>query len=556
MQASIEIQQAQEPPQIILYFSFSNHSLDTKDYLFTPISTVSENNQRYIDSVAQFLNKLSSKVIANKKTFLNAIKGYFSNKEKLLQTHENFIKTYLNTALILQELFEIQKFLQLKTFFDQLIVESEGCIKQLGHEIDALITTQEDATLHKTSLIPEKKLSTNKIEQIQTVNHFFYTTKALEVIFSKINTLIRWHYLLEKITPEASIGSIEGDLRHISARLAILCDLFIKQARTPQTPFQTQIQAILIDQIMTWIEKNKTVIDSLTKRSRHDKYLYLQTSFIFKPLDKKIEGDNEYKYELHEYFKNLALIITKDNNQINEFMQLYFILKELQSNQFEQTINTAYKNIITDKTNLLNQKIDSITSKISRFWVNQLKEKNPALTLLEQSIQHLYNGYRRSHYFFGFSLITYSRQNSATNRYTYMVIQLEEIFELVNELIHCNSITIEVNQKLNALITSLKIYQKHFFMNAQKESLLKKEILLPKPDQTDLLVELANNNRESNALQVGIECAIIDQIIAWIEENQNIILTKLKEEFIAERTLFLKNTPKFKRVLQNNNHSE
>lgn len=581
--------------QLISHFYFSNNytvieiqtlkEIDLKAgdnrEKFEKIKSIAANNNNYLEQIKSFMEWQSKKVlnekrgiIASIKEYLNIIRYPFSNKKRKTLAFDNALRTYSNTCLIITELFDIEKVSikglkplietykeaessekVISKFITEVLVEINNRIKGVTRWNQQNFL--KDNIFFGFSLIPITKYYINVIPKTSSNNRLFYMTDIFKKIFTKINTIIYWHYILKKIIPETDLNfkvyeyfTLNGNSEKIT-----LTELFKKinshfnlitnelnnylnsiksnliNKKGPNT-YEASIEKEIVEALIKWINSNnktitnifpeKQVVDPKPKIEPVCTCPYLQTDFPIINF-KTIKEDKQYLKKLTKHIELLSKTITiqhKKTGKIQdsistELLQIYLIKEKLNLNRTHEEENTL--KIITDfKNGQFLKKCQLITSKINNNWNKQLPPQTSYLSWFSGPIK---KRWITNHYFFGFSLMKNPAKTSDLNRYTYMITQFEEIFEMINEMIPFvkKDGFYSFQSELESLISALEAYQNSFFGNDKLMSDYKNSF------KKSFLSEIARFEQGQHALQVGIECAIVDRIIAWIKENISII---------------------------------
>jgi hypothetical protein len=411
------------------------------------------------------------------------------------------------------------------------------------------------------SLIPITQYYMKVVGKTSSNNRLFYMTDAFKTIFTKINTIIYWHYILKKIITEEKLNlkqyeyfTVNGKsekitLKELFKKINDLFDFLINELKnycntiqsnlintTGSNTYEASIEKTIVEVVIQWIKANKETIKKIFPEKPPEKQgdepklkpvctcPYLQTDFpIIHFTNIKQEGKT-YQTKLTKHIKLLSETITiqyKKTGAVQdsistEFLQIYLIKEKLglDHTREEQNTLTIIQNF---KHKQYSEKCQLITSKINNNWNKQLQPQTSYLSWLPGIIKKIWI---TNYYFFGFSLIKNPAKTSDFNRYTYMITQFEEIFEMINEMIpfvKTKDGFYSYQRELESLISALEEYQTSFFGNDKLMGNYKHDF------KKSFLSEIARLEQGQHALQVGIECAIVDRIIAWIQENISII---------------------------------
>jgi len=542
---------------LITHFYFSNTG--RKPYI--KVDFLSNNNSIYFNKIISFLNQQYQEIVKEKKNFFE----WFKRKETIIDEREKAILSTANTYLILEELFNNTN-TEIKNLKIMILKQSEDYIRNLINEIfshlDQItkdifekwltqsLTNPENFSLG-FSLVPHKKTFLQKIPFWNNkVNHngLFNMTIIFKTIFNKINILMYWYYLLQKMCTEDEIKNktytinneklylpsvfqkindeldefhkaLEQYFNLINANIIANSEIKVNNKKTFEYEllvvkfFQKIIQSSR-DSIGKTIAKNK----AKTPQDKAQKVLcfcpYVQLDFSTFPQLEPFEKLTTHMQTNILQSKKLNDPIVNDPI-VSEFLQLNMITRN-NKNKYDNTV----KLLIEKKEEAIIKKCTLIENHIKK-WCHQLKdEKNGSW--LTRKINYLKNQYYiKSNYFFGFSLIV-KRFNM--NRYSYMINNIATIFEDINEILLFNSannnkLIKNFIVKLEDIINAFEEYKNHF----KENNITHFEI---NPSKEDFLVTIASNTQDKNILQIGIEIIILQKISEWIKNNIAILHNK------------------------------
>ncbi len=585
--------------QTVHHFYFSNKHQDGSSY-FDVISNRDNLSKPYLEKLKTTVEKFENALLKPDESWINSIQKTILTQEQQAQNEYNNFLRYSNTYLVISELCSPSLIKninkpsqeQFKKINNQLLQEITTLIKDRTRIINekwkninqkkpffgfSLIKGHQDSLIIRTKnfLARHSRL----FSQQNPEPRICYMILILKNIFKKINSLIYWNHIEKKIysnnntNPLATIISELTKFKDALEKYAekIKSNITRNNSLDQNMQFEGLIEENIVYQFIKLINQNITVINNLIPKTQKPgaknqpvqqicicPYLQTEIKINLNSIQDTLKNKaNDYKTKIFNNIVELAIQIqTVYNNSrllsdqlINQFLTLISLYYQIWSNELNNEthsggspIKTQYGNIQNSLTIIKNLKLNqfkiscnSISENIENRWTKQLHNENERFSSLK-------NWWKKRNYFFGFSLITTSRKNSGINRYTYMINQLENIFEIANNILDwytnqsiittiiclekkkkCSPVS-EITDPLQKIVAALQTYQNHFF---QKQGLMN-HYSLSESNIKEIPASLAINSN-SYGLQVGIEYAIVNCVLDWIKGNIEIIKNISKE---------------------------
>lgn len=579
--------------QTVHHFYFSNKNEKGTSY-FDVIDNIDELSKPYLEKLKATVEKFENALLKPDESWINSIKKTISTQEQQAHNEYNNFLRYSNTYLVIKELCDPSL---IKNINKPLQEQFEKISNQLLKEISTLIQDRTRIVNEKWTKIDQQNpffgfslKSRQETLLIRTKNflarhsrlfsqqnpepRICYMILILKNIFKKINSLIYWNHIEKTIHTNNNTTHLNTIITQLNTFKNVLqkyvngiqSNIISNKTLDQNIQFEGLVEENIVTQIIELIHQNIIVIDNLIPKPQKPGAKnqpaqqicicpYLQTEIKISLNSIKNQADH-YKTEI---FNNIVALATQiktvhNNNRIlsdqliTQFLTLaplyYQIWPEALQSELQSggsPIKTTHGNI-QESLNIIKSLqlkkfknwCNTINTNIENRWIKQLYNQNERFSSLK-------NWWKKRNYFFGFSLITTSRKNSGINRYTYMINQLENIFEIANNILdwYRNESTIttiicreskkeccpinEITDHLNTLVTTLQTYQNHFF---EKNGLMNHYGL--KEQIQGIPASLAINSN-SYGLQVGIEYAIVSRVLDWIQGNIKIIKNISKE---------------------------
>lgn len=577
--------------QTVHHFYFSNKNEKGTSY-FDVIDNIDELSKPYLEKLKATVEKFENALLKPDESWINSIKKTISTQEQQAHNEYNNFLRYSNTYLVIKELCDPSL---IKNINKPLQEQFEKISNQLLKEISTLIQDRTRIVNEKWTKIDQQNpffgfslKSRQETLLIRTKNflarhsrlfsqqnpepRICYMILILKNIFKKINSLIYWNHIEKTIHTNNNTTYLNTIITQLNTFKNVLqkyvngiqSNIISNKTLDQNIQFEGLIEKNIVTQIIELIRQNITVIDNLIPKPSKPgaknqpaqqicvcPYLQTEIKINLKSIQDKLKNEvNNYKTEIFTNIVTLARQISniKNNNSvlhiinkvlpdqlINQFLTLVSLYYQIwPQNDSEKIIQESLRFIKNWQLEKFIQWCNAISENIKNRWIKQLYNQNERFSSLK-------NWWKKRNYFFGFSLITTSRKNSGINRYTYMINQLENIFEIANNILdwYRNESTIttiicreskkeccpinEITGPLNTLVTTLQTYQNHFF---EKNGLMNHYGL--KEQIQGIPASLAINSN-SYGLQVGIEYAIVNGVLDWIQGNIEIIKNISKE---------------------------
>lgn len=584
--------------QTVHHFYFSNKHQDGSSY-FDVISHTDDLSKPYLEKLKATVEKFENALLKPDEGWINSIKKTISTQEQQAHNEYNNFLRYSNTYLVISELCNPSLIKninkpsqeQFEKISNQLLKEITTLIQDRIRILDekwqkidqqnpffgfSLKSRQETLLIRtKNFLARHSRLFSQKNPEPRIC----YMILILKNIFKKINSLIYWNHIEKTIYKGNNTTSLQKIITELSTFKNVLqkyvngiqSNITSNKTLNQNIQFEGLVEKNIVTQIIELIGQNITVIDNLIPKPQKSGAKnqpaqqicicpYIQTEIKISLKSIKEELKNKADHYKTEIFNNIVALATQiktvhDNNRalsdqlINQFLTLAPLYYQIWPQELQSELQSGGSPIKTTHGNIqesLNIIKDlqlkkfknwckTISEHIENRWIKQLYNQNERFSSLK-------NWWKKRNYFFGFSLITTSRKNSDINRYTYMINQLENIFEIANNILdwYRNESTIstiicreskkkccpinEITDPLNTLVTTLKKYQNHFF----EENELMNHYSLNEQQIQGVPASLAINSN-SYGLQVGIEYAIVSRVLDWIQGNIEIVTNISKE---------------------------